>query len=90
MSYVGDSIIGDNCNLGAGTIVANLRHDGKTIHTLVNGRMVDTNRHKFGTIIGDNSKTGIKTIIYPGRKIYPNNTTLPGEKVTKDIISSKS
>lgn len=90
LSYVGDSIIGSNCNLGAGTIVANLRHDNKTIHTLVNGKMVDTKRRKFGTIIGDNSKIGVKTIIYPGRKIYPDSTTLPGEKVIKDIISSKS
>ena len=31
LNYVGDSIIGQNCNLGAGTTVANLRLDKKNI-----------------------------------------------------------
>ena len=86
LSYVGDSIIGSDCNLGAGTITANLKHDGKTIETIVNGKIIDTKRIKLGTIIGDGSKTGIGTLIYPGRKIYPGKTTLPGEKVNKDIL----
>jgi bifunctional UDP-N-acetylglucosamine pyrophosphorylase/glucosamine-1-phosphate N-acetyltransferase len=85
LSYVGDSIIGSNCNVGAGTITPNLRHDGKTIETFVNGKLVDTKRIKFGTIMGDGSKTGVGTLIYPGRKIWPGKITLPGEKVEKDI-----
>lgn len=85
LSYVGDSIIGSNCNLGAGTITANLRHDEQTIKTTINGKLVETKRKKIGTIMGDNSKTGIGTLIYPGRKIYPFKTTLPGERVEKDI-----
>lgn len=85
LTYIGDSIIGENCNFGAGTIVANLRHDHGTIKTLINGGLIDTKRDKFGTIMGDNVKTGINTIIYPGRKIGANKSTLPGEKVEKDI-----
>jgi len=85
LSYVGDSIIGDNCNLGAGTITANLRHDGKTIKTEVKGKLIDTKRRKFGAVLADGVKTGIGTLIYPGRKIWPNHTTSPGEKVVKDI-----
>jgi len=86
LSYVGDSIIGENCNLAAGTIIANLRHDNRTIKTWVNGNIVDTCRRKFGTVIGDNVKTGIGTLIFPGRKIWPGKTTLPGEIVKKDIL----
>jgi bifunctional UDP-N-acetylglucosamine pyrophosphorylase/glucosamine-1-phosphate N-acetyltransferase len=86
LSYVGDSIIGSNCNLGAGTITSNLRHDDDTIKTMVRGQIIDTKRKKFGTIMGDEVKTGIGTFIYPGRKIWPNKTTLPGEKVDKDIM----
>lgn len=85
LSYVGDSIIGENCNLGAGTITANLRHDGETIKTEIKNKLVDTKRKKFGTVFGDGVKIGIGTLIYPGRKIWPNKTTEPGEKVTKDI-----
>lgn len=85
LSYVGDSIIGENCNLGGGTIIANFRHDKEAIKTMVKDELVDTKRIKMGAIIGDNVKTGINTIIYPGRKIWANKTTLPGEKVEKDI-----
>lgn len=85
LTYIGDSIIGENCNFGAGTITANFRHDAGSIRTMVKGELIDTKRVKFGTVIGDNVKTGIHTIIYPGRKIWPNKTTLPGEKVEKDI-----
>ncbi len=53
---------------------------------MVNGKLVSTGRRKFGTIIGDSAKTGIHTSIYPGRKIWPNKTTLPGEAVRKDVV----
>lgn len=86
LSYVGDSIVGDNCNLGAGTIVANLRHNYETIKTRVNGELKDTKRKKFGTILGDNIKTGIGTLIYPGRKIWAQKFTRPGETVKEDIM----
>lgn len=84
LSYIGDSIIGENCNFGAGTIVANLKHNHETVKTEIKGELIDTKRSKFGTIIGDNVKTGINTIIYPGRKIGANKSTLPGEKIEKD------
>lgn len=86
LSYIGDSIIGENCNFGAGTIVANLRHDNGTVKTMVKEELIDTKKVKLGTIMGDNVKTGTNTIIYPGRKIWDNKTTLPGEKVEKDIV----
>jgi len=47
--------------------------------------MIDTERRKFGTIIGDFTKLAINTSIYPGRKIWPEKTTLPCEIVKKDI-----
>ena len=51
----------------------------------VNNQLIDTGRRKLGVIIGDNVHTGIHTKIYPGRKIWPNKSTLPGEIVKKDI-----
>ncbi|HEC89322.1 MAG TPA: glucose-1-phosphate thymidylyltransferase, partial [Thermoplasmatales archaeon] len=41
-NYVGDSIIGSNCNLGAGTKIANLRFDKKNIKVSLNGQRLDT------------------------------------------------
>lgn len=85
LSYVGDSIIGEGSNLGAGTITANFRHDGGNHRAMTRAGLVDTGRHKLGAIISDHVHTGINTSIYPGRKLWPNTTTLPGAVVDRDI-----
>jgi UDP-N-acetylglucosamine diphosphorylase/glucosamine-1-phosphate N-acetyltransferase len=86
LSYIGDSVIGEKANLAAGTITANLRHDGESVKSMVKGKLADTGRRKLGAIIGDGVHTGINTSIYPGRKIWPGKTTLPGQAVKEDII----
>ena len=86
LSYVGDSIIGAGSNFGAGTITANLRHDGKDHASMVCGHLVDSKRRKLGAIIGANVHTGINTSIYPGRKIWPGCSTRPGEVVSRDLF----
>jgi len=85
LSYCGDSIVGEGVNLGAGTITANLRHDGDNNRSAVDGTLVDTGRRKLGAIIGDHVHTGIHTSIYPGRKIWPGLWTRPGAIVRSDI-----
>lgn len=85
LSYVGDSVIGEKTNFGAGTITANLRHDGANIQSFVNGRMVDTGRRKLGAIVGDGVHTGINTCLFPGRKLWPHVITFPGECVRRDV-----
>ena len=69
LSYVGDSVIGEGCNFGAGTICANLRHDKGSIKSFVKNEQVDSGRRKLGAIMGDGVKTGINTTIYPGTVI---------------------
>ncbi|HID24920.1 MAG TPA: glucose-1-phosphate thymidylyltransferase [Thermoplasmata archaeon] len=71
-NYVGDSVIGSNCNLGAGTKVANLRFDKKNIRVFLNGKKIDTKRRKLGTIMGDNVQTGINSMINVGTMIGNN------------------
>lgn len=88
LSYVGDSVLGENVNFGAGTTVSNLRHDGKNHRSAVGGELVDTGRRKFGTIVGDGVHTGIHTSIYPGRKFWPGTSTRPGEIVSTDLKST--
>ncbi len=85
-AYLGHSVIGENVNIGAGTITADYRHDAKNHITIVNGKKVNTGRRKLGAFIGDKVKTAIHTTIYPGRKIWPNLGTLPGEILTKDKV----
>lgn len=84
LSYVGDSVLGEKVNFGCGTITANFRHDEGNHRSMVKGELVDTGRRKLGAIVGDHVHTGINTSIYPGRKLWPGVSTLPGEIVKYD------
>jgi UDP-N-acetylglucosamine diphosphorylase/glucosamine-1-phosphate N-acetyltransferase len=72
LNYVGDSIIGHYCNLGAGTTVANLRLDKNTIVVILNGKKIDTKRRKLGVMMGDNVQTGINSVLNVGTMIGNN------------------
>ncbi len=85
LSYCGDSIIGEDANFGAGTITANFRHDGQPHRSRVGATLVGTGRRKFGAIVGDRVHTGIHTSIYPGRKLWPDVSTRPGDIVKDDL-----
>lgn len=78
LSYVGDSIIGSDCNFGAGTKVANLRHDGASIKVLINGIVMDSGRRKLGTIMGDHVHTGINSMLNVGTVIEAESNIMPG------------
>jgi len=84
LSYVGDSVLGRHVNFGAGTNVANLRHDGDPVELTVNGERVSTGRRKFGVVVGDHAKTAINTSLNPGVTLSPGATTAPGEIVRRD------
>jgi bifunctional UDP-N-acetylglucosamine pyrophosphorylase/glucosamine-1-phosphate N-acetyltransferase len=73
LSYVGDSIICERCNLGAGTIIANYRFDSKSVKMKVNNKILDSKRRKLGAILGDDVKTGIHSILLPGVKVGNNS-----------------
>jgi bifunctional UDP-N-acetylglucosamine pyrophosphorylase/glucosamine-1-phosphate N-acetyltransferase len=81
LSYVGDSVIGHRCNFGAGTKVANLRHDGKNIKVMIKNRILDSGRRKLGVIMGDDVHTGINTSINIGAIMEKGRYTYPGEVV---------
>ena len=88
LSYVGDSIIGADSNLGAGSTVANFRLDGKTIRMTVKDEVVDSERRKLGVILGDGVKTGINTLFMPGVKIGQNCLIGPNLVVSRDVPSN--
>ncbi len=84
LSYVGDSVLGRDVNFGAGTNVANLRHDEETVKIHVKGERTDTGRRKFGVVLGDGVKTGINTSLNAGVKLAGGTTTAPDETVLRD------
>jgi bifunctional UDP-N-acetylglucosamine pyrophosphorylase/glucosamine-1-phosphate N-acetyltransferase len=85
LSYIGDSVIGDNCNFGAGTKVANLRFDDKEVSIEVKNKMKASGRRKFGCLMGDDVKTGINVSIMPGRSIYPGAYVDAGSVVKNNL-----
>jgi bifunctional UDP-N-acetylglucosamine pyrophosphorylase/glucosamine-1-phosphate N-acetyltransferase len=84
LSYVGDSLLGENVNLGAGTQVANLRHDDADVRMTVKGERVSTGRRKFGVVAGPGAKTGVNTSLNPGVVLSAGAMTEPGERVLRD------
>ena len=88
LSYVGDSIIGEGCSFGAGTITANLRFDEGEVEMKVRGTLVNSKRKKLGAIIGDRVKTGINVSIFPGVRIGLGAWVGPGAVVDRDVASN--
>jgi UDP-N-acetylglucosamine diphosphorylase / glucose-1-phosphate thymidylyltransferase / UDP-N-acetylgalactosamine diphosphorylase / glucosamine-1-phosphate N-acetyltransferase / galactosamine-1-phosphate N-acetyltransferase len=67
-NFVGDSIIGANVNLEAGSILANHHNDrdNKEIFILVDGKPQPTGSQKFGALVGDHTKIGANAVLSPG------------------------
>jgi len=84
-NYVGDSLIGSDCNLGSGTKVANLRLDDGPVPVTLKGKKVDTGRRKLGVIIGDDVKTGINATMDPGTIIFSGSRIGPGAHASGTI-----
>ena len=87
LSYVGDSVIGSNCNIAAGTNIANLRFDNQSVKTKIKNQMIDSGRRKLGSIIGDSVKTGINSSFSPGVKVGHNATIGSGVLLYDDVPS---
>ena len=85
LSYVGDSIIGEHCNFGAGLKIANLRFDEANVKVTIKGVKQDSGRRKFGAVIGDNVKTGVNVSIMPGVKIGANSIIGAHTLVFEDV-----
>lgn len=86
-NYIGDSVVGSDCNFGAGTKIANLRND----HTPIKVCGKDTRRKKFGAVIGDSVRFGINCSINVGTLIgceaqFAPNTFIEGCIGEKAVI----
>ncbi|MBS7658006.1 MAG: sugar phosphate nucleotidyltransferase [Candidatus Bathyarchaeia archaeon] len=89
LSYIGDSVIGEFCNIGAGAKIANLKLNEENVKMIIKGRKVDTGRRKLGAFLGDKVKIGINASIMPGVKIGSSTIIGPNVVVYKDVPSKK-
>ncbi|MEJ2189704.1 MAG: hypothetical protein P8Y93_09895 [Acidobacteriota bacterium] len=74
-AYVGDSILGRDVNLGAGTICSNVKNVGREVTFRAGGEVVHTGLRKFGAVLGDGCKTGCNTVLNPGVLMGPGSVT---------------
>jgi NDP-sugar pyrophosphorylase family protein len=90
LNYVGDSILGMDVNLGAGTILSNFRHDGGRIRIPQNGSRIDTGRRKLGAILGDGVLTGCNSVLHPGVVVGRETQIYPGVQLRSGIYPERS
>ena len=88
-NYVGDSILGFHAHMGAGSIVSNLKSDGKNVTIRDGDRKVATNLRKFGAIIGDNVEVGCNSVLNPGTVVGKNSNIYPLARV-RGLVPEKS
>ena len=89
LSYVGDSVIGMNCNIAAGTNIANLRFDDGPVRMVVKDDVVETGRRKLGAVFGDGVKTGINSSFNPGVKVGKDSCIGAGCVISRDVPSDR-
>ncbi len=65
-AYIGDSILGNQSNLGAGTKLANLKIKETTVRVTAGEMLIDTGLRKFGAILGDEVEIGCNSVTNPG------------------------
>jgi len=91
-AYVGDSILGNRVNLGAGTKLANLRFTAGQVKVRSPQGYIDTGLRKLGAILGDDVQTGCNSVTNPGtvlgRKCFvmPNMTVSSGMHPNDTVV----
>ena len=76
-AYVGDSVLGNRVNLGAGVKCANFRLDHAPVNVRFHGKKYITGLRKMGAIIGDEAQLGCNSVVNPGQLIEPKTHVPP-------------
>lgn len=83
--FLGDSILGKDCRVGAGTITGNLRLNRDEISSIVKGEKVMTGRKSLGAVVGRDTKIGINVSLMPGVLIGSRSVVGPASVVFENI-----
>ncbi len=70
-AYVGDCILGNHVNLGAGSKLANLKLDRTNVRIAITEQIYDTGMRKLGAILGDRVEIGCNVVSNPGTLMGP-------------------
>ncbi len=93
-AYLGDSILGNYLNLGAGTKISNLElrslgdkqnHQFPLLRLPLGEKMLETGLTKFGALLGDGVETGCNVVISPGCLMQKQGRILPNQSLLKGV-----
>jgi len=72
-TFIGNSIIGNQVNFEAGSVIANHYNEraNKRIFVVSKKKIIDTGIEKFGALVGDNSRIGANAVLSPGTILQP-------------------
>jgi NDP-sugar pyrophosphorylase family protein len=88
-NYIGDSVLDDDCSLGAGAVLANLRLNEQNIQIEVGDTLVDTGCDKLGAIIGRGCRIGVNASLMPGVRVGPGSFVGPQVCLSEDVAANK-
>jgi NDP-sugar pyrophosphorylase family protein len=94
-AYLGDSLLGREVNLGAGTKLANFKMTNQPYRFRVSGQETEVRRRKFGAVLGDGSATGCNAVTNPGvllgrkAKVLPNVSVPSGYYPARTLIRDR-
>jgi bifunctional UDP-N-acetylglucosamine pyrophosphorylase/glucosamine-1-phosphate N-acetyltransferase len=88
-NYIGDSIVDDDCSLGAGTVLANFRLDEGNIQIEVGDSLVDAGYDKLGAIVGRGCRIGVNASLMPGVRAGPDSFVGPQVCLHQDLGANK-
>ena len=88
-NYIGDSVLDDDCSLGAGAVLANLRLNEQNIQIEVGDTLVDTGCDKLGAIIGRGCRIGVNASLMPGIRVGPGSFVGPQVCLSEDVAANK-
>ncbi len=89
-AYLGDSILGREVNLGAGTKLANLKLRGNSIRLRLGQEVIDTGLRKLGAILGDRVQSGCNSVTNPGTLLGPDSLILPNTTAGPGYFPARS
>lgn len=88
-NYVGDSILGFQSHMGAGSITSNVKSDKSPVTVKGEGFHMETGLKKMGAMMGDHVEVGCNSVLNPGTVIGRNSNIYPTSMV-RGVVPSDS
>lgn len=88
-NYVGDSILGFQAHMGAGSITSNVKSDKTLVVVKDKDEQIATGLKKFGAMLGDHVEVGCNSVLNPGTVIGRGSQVYPVSCV-RGVIAENS